>query len=184
MRLHRLQLAILSLAMSSGCSSNLSREQAEKLIESEYDKPDDPGMNCAVRDVRKPRSSSLSFPLKDELHQKCLAQLERVGVVVAGECVDPGCSGGCCERAIKAGPKGKPIGGGIYVACGGFKVHGVKSITTEARNATVKFEREFIGDEELLAGLGDCNLWVPEKGRSEYAWEFIRDDEGKWHAKQ
>ena len=164
-------------------SGNLTKENAHKLIEASYSDTNDPSMNCAVGDIDNARSSSLMFGTYDELHQRCIAQLEKAEILIPGECLDRGCSGGCCKRAVKPGSKARATEKGLVTfACGKFNVLGVSSVTTQGNKATVKFSREFVADVAVLGPVGDCRLQIPDKGRAEKTWEFTRDDDGNWRA--
>ncbi|WP_438042669.1 hypothetical protein [Sorangium sp. So ce128] len=157
-------------------TGKLDAENARRLVEANFAKG--PGVNCYWRDPRRTTDKTWTFSDFDET-AKCGAALERAGLIKRGDCVTSGC-GGCCKRALQGAGKADLDENGLYFACGSFKFVGLTSIMSEGNTATVRYEREFTTDDELLPKIEACRLEKPEPGRKERERKFKRDDTGKW----
>lgn len=157
----------------------LDKPTAEKLILAQLDR----GTTCEWRQPSRTTDKEWTFADYEE-HAACARALEKIGIVKLGECMNP--SGrDCYKRVISAGGSraaklGSEAGESLVFQCGKIKFVGITSISTNGSSANIKYEREFVPDEELLDSINVCKLEKPEPGKKIRERIAKRDDAGVW----
>ncbi|MCL2824147.1 MAG: hypothetical protein FWD57_09165 [Polyangiaceae bacterium] len=176
---YRCSLVVLTAAALAGpicgCSRNLDKETAEKLL---VEKLYTGKAECSV-DVTKQSDVLWTFRTTDDTRKLCLAGLGNAGLVRKGKCFDSS----CFLYEIEATEKSRLSGGELKFDCGDWKFYGVTSITTRENEATAKVDREMVLNHQLMGQIANCNVTKPAVGRAEIERSFSRDDAGKWSLK-
>ncbi len=168
----------------------LTKDEALRLLKADYDaatERGDSGTLCVWLDPQKHDAENWSY-LDYAGQDACPKSLEAAGWAELGECVKPGCEGGCCERLIKPRPPVRASerrgSRGFIVSCGTFEVSAIKSIATTGNTAEVSFERKFRFDNSVATKVPGCAWSKPaEPGSAVKRRTFVRDDAGAWALK-
>jgi hypothetical protein len=172
-----------AMLLLAGCGpKDLTKEVAEQMLSQEIAEAG--GATCRWSGVVRYSDTTWAFLSYERPAVACAAALQSAGLVTLGECVDAASGDRCFKRKIqptgKGGSKMSEKTNELLFDCGTVQFKQVVQLTQKDGAATVRYARDLVLDQKVLAPLEACVLAKPEPGEKERERAFRRDTEGRW----